>query len=42
MGGSSAPLEPEESVSGMRRVIDSLRPDQTGGFFSYDGTVVPW
>ncbi len=42
MGGSSAPLEPEESVSGMRRVIDSLRPDQAGGFFSYEGTVVPW
>lgn len=42
MGGSSAPLDPEESVSGMRRVIDGLRPDQAGGFFSYDGTVVPW
>jgi NAD(P)-dependent dehydrogenase (short-subunit alcohol dehydrogenase family) len=42
MGGSAAPLEPEESVSGMRRVIENLRPDQSGEFFSYDGTIVPW
>jgi NAD(P)-dependent dehydrogenase (short-subunit alcohol dehydrogenase family) len=42
MGGSSAPLEPEQSVAGMRRVIDGLGPDQSGGFFAYDGTEIPW
>ena len=42
MGGSSAPLEPEKSVSGMRKVIESLGPEQSGGFFSYDGSEIPW
>jgi NAD(P)-dependent dehydrogenase (short-subunit alcohol dehydrogenase family) len=42
MGGSSAPLEPEESVAGMRKVIASLGPQQSGGFFAYDGAEVPW
>ena len=42
MGGTSAPLEPEESVAGMRKVIDGLTLEQSGGFFSYDGTMVPW
>ena len=42
MGGSSAPLGPEESIAGMRRVIDSLGPEQSGGFFAYDGADVPW
>ena len=42
MGGSSAPLEPEESIAGMRRVIDSLGPEQSGSFFAYDGAEVPW
>src|SRR5207237_8643109 len=38
MGGNAAPLEPEESVSGMRRVIEGLQPEDSGGFFAYDGT----
>ena len=42
MGGSSAPLEPEESIAGMRKVIESLGPEQSGGFFAYDGAEVPW
>ena len=42
MGGESAPLEPEESVAGMRRVIEDLGPDQSGRFFSYDGSEIPW
>ena len=42
MGGSSAPLAPEESIAGMRRVIDSFGPEQSGGFFAYDGAEVPW
>jgi NAD(P)-dependent dehydrogenase (short-subunit alcohol dehydrogenase family) len=42
MGGSTAPLEPEESIAGMRRVIDSVGPEQSEGFFAYDGAEVPW
>ena len=42
MGGGSAPLSPEDSVAGMRRVIESLGPEQSGGFFSYDGSEIPW
>ena len=42
MGGGSAPLEPKQSVAGMRRVIESLGPEQSGRFFSYDGSEIPW
>ena len=42
MGGSSAPLGPEQSVAGMRKVIEGLSADQSGGFFSYDGSQIPW
>lgn len=42
MGGKSAPLSPEESVSGMRRVIAGLREHDSGGFYGYDGTTIPW
>jgi len=42
MGGSSAPLEPEESVRGMREVIQQLGPEHSGGFFGYDGGPIPW
>ena len=41
MGGSSAPLEPEKSVAGMRKVIEGLGPDRSGRFFAYDGAEVP-
>lgn len=42
MGGAGAPLQPEQSVAGMRRVIEQLGPGQSGGFFNYDGSGVPW
>ena len=42
MGGSSAPLEPQKSIAGMRKVIEGLGPDQSGRFFAYDGAEVPW
>jgi NAD(P)-dependent dehydrogenase (short-subunit alcohol dehydrogenase family) len=42
MGGPSAPLAPQESIAGMRRVIAGLRPEQSGGFFNYDGAPIPW
>ena len=42
MGGSSAPLTPEQSVADLRRTIDRLDGRQSGGFFNYDGAVIPW
>jgi NAD(P)-dependent dehydrogenase (short-subunit alcohol dehydrogenase family) len=42
MGGPSAPLSVEESVAGLRRVIEQLGPNQSGGFYSYDGSEIPW
>ena len=42
MGGPNAPLTPEESVAGMRKVLDGLKPEDSGGFWSYKGTKVPW
>jgi len=42
MGGSSAPLTTEQSVSGMRQVIERLGPNDSGEFFSYDGSRIAW
>lgn len=42
MGGEKAPLTPEESIAGMLRVIDALRPEQTGAFLDYKGEMLPW
>mgnify|MGYP001351613346 CR=1 FL=1 len=42
MGGSSAPLSAEQSVSGMLRVIDQAGRGENGGFFRYDGATMPW
>jgi NAD(P)-dependent dehydrogenase (short-subunit alcohol dehydrogenase family) len=42
MGGSAAPLTPEESIAGMREVIASLQPAQSGAFLDYSGAPIPW
>jgi NAD(P)-dependent dehydrogenase (short-subunit alcohol dehydrogenase family) len=42
MGGSSAPLSPEESVRGMLSLVDRFEPSMSGGFFRFDGTRLPW
>jgi NAD(P)-dependent dehydrogenase (short-subunit alcohol dehydrogenase family) len=42
MGGENALITTEESVSGMRQVIDDLSMTTTGHFFNYDGTEIPW
>jgi hypothetical protein len=39
MGGPDATLDAESSISGVRRVIASLRRQDSGG---YDGSLVPW
>jgi len=35
-------LSPEESVRGMRSVIDGATPEMSGLHWGYDGKVVPW
>ena len=42
MGGSSAPVSPEESVRGMLSLVDRYEPNLSGGFFRFDGTRMPW
>lgn len=42
MGGSQAPLSPEESAAGLRRVIADLKPDGACAFLAYDGARLPW
>ena len=42
MGGPNATLTPEQSISGMRAVIDSLTVEDTGTYRRYNGASVPW
>jgi NAD(P)-dependent dehydrogenase (short-subunit alcohol dehydrogenase family) len=42
MGGPNALITPEQSVSGMRRVLSRVTPADSGRFFAYDGAAVPW
>lgn len=42
MGGSNADISVEESVAGMRRVIDGLTPQDNGRFLNHDGSEIPW
>lgn len=42
MGGSGADLTPEQSVAGLKRVVEGLTPASTGRFFNYDGAEIPW
>src|SRR5262249_23044296 len=37
MGGSGAPLGAPESISSMLKLIDSLRPEQSGAFLDLNG-----
>jgi NAD(P)-dependent dehydrogenase (short-subunit alcohol dehydrogenase family) len=42
MGGQGAPLTPEVSVRGLRKVLGGLRREDSGKFFSHDGSQIPW
>jgi len=42
MGGPSGLISAAESVSGLRAVITSLSPADSGKFFNYDGSIIPW
>jgi NAD(P)-dependent dehydrogenase (short-subunit alcohol dehydrogenase family) len=42
MGGQEADITPAESVAGMRAVLERVTPADSGRFFSYDGSEIPW
>jgi NAD(P)-dependent dehydrogenase (short-subunit alcohol dehydrogenase family) len=42
MGGSGAPLTAEQSVAGQQRLLERLTTADSGRFFNYDGTQLPW
>jgi len=42
MGGAGAPLSPQTSVAGLRKVIAGLKAADSGKFFSHDGSTIPW
>jgi NAD(P)-dependent dehydrogenase (short-subunit alcohol dehydrogenase family) len=42
MGGVRAPLSPQDSVAGMRRVIGRLTPSDSGRLYGYDGRAGSW
>ena len=42
LGGSQATLSPRESVRGMIRVVDRLKPEQSGRFLTWQGEEHPW
>ena len=42
MGGPEAPLSPEDSIRGMRKVIDGLTIEDSGTFQSWDGRQRAW
>jgi NAD(P)-dependent dehydrogenase (short-subunit alcohol dehydrogenase family) len=42
MGGSGAPVKPEDSISGMLRIIGRLSPEYNGEFLDFTGASLPW
>jgi NAD(P)-dependent dehydrogenase (short-subunit alcohol dehydrogenase family) len=42
MGGSGADIDATTSIAGMRTVLASVKPADTGSFFNYDGQRLDW
>lgn len=42
MGGPNALITPQQSVSGMRRVLAQLSSADSGRFIDFDGKEIPW
>ena len=42
MGGKGAMVEPEVSIAGMLDIVGSLKSDDTGKFYRFDGSQIPW
>jgi NAD(P)-dependent dehydrogenase (short-subunit alcohol dehydrogenase family) len=42
LGGPSATLTPQESVTALRRLIETFGENNSGKFYHYDGSQYPW
>ena len=42
MGGEEAPVTIGKSVSGLRKLIAKITEEDTGQFFDFDGSNIPW
>ena len=42
LSSEAHPITPEESASGIVKVITTAKLEDSGAFSSYDGTRVPW
>ncbi len=42
MGGPNALISTDESAEALFKLISTLTPEQSGGFFNYDGSELPW
>jgi len=42
MGGTGADIDAATSIAGMRTVLASVKPADTGSFFNYDGQRLEW
>jgi NAD(P)-dependent dehydrogenase (short-subunit alcohol dehydrogenase family) len=42
MGGTEADIDPATSIAGMRTVLASVKPADSGSFFNYDGQRLDW
>lgn len=42
MGGVLADLSPQQSISGMRNILEKLTLTDTGKFYRYNGGLMPW
>ena len=42
MGGEGADIDAHTSIAGMRTVLASVKPAETGSFFNYDGQRLSW
>lgn len=42
MGGSRAPLLPEDSAAGIQQVVAALTPEDCGAFLDHRGNPLPW
>lgn len=42
MGGTNAPLEVEQSVNGICNFLSNINESHNGGFYDFEGKVLPW
>lgn len=42
MGGSNAPVQPEQSAKGIWQLIDQANKEQSGQFYDFRGKNLPW